>query len=158
MHLLFPFPIEDVCPSLYSTEFVYASKEKCNVYSVTQEKVSHSIEIPLHHFSNHPISLQPSSHPLIYYLSHSDGLMSVDLRMPSPTLLHSHPHLSHLRRIVGDWNHFLVATDNRIGIVDIRNPVVNQQTWRYRGELRELNCSQTKDSNHVDYHILTILK
>lgn len=155
LSLLFPFAVEDVCPSLYSSEFVYASAEKCNLYSVVKESITCSINLTDDEvYSTRSLAIQPSSHPLIYYISHPNGIYAVDLRQRKATTILSKHNCCGLQRIDGDWSHYIMADDHEIGIFDIRNPVIYDQCWRYSGTLKSLNCYQTKDSNGVDFHIL----
>lgn len=154
--LLFPFVVEDVCPSLFSSEFIYASVEKCNLYSVAKESLTCSIHLTDQEvYSTNSLSIQPSSHPLIYYMSHPNGLYAVDFRQSKPTTILSKQNCCGLQRIEGDWNHYILANDHEIGIFDLRNPVLYDQCWRYTGTLKTMDCYQTKDSNGVDFHILS---
>ena len=98
--------------------------------------------------------IQPSSHPLIYYLSHPDGIYTIDFRANKQPLFQSKKGCIHLQSIEGDWNHYILATYSEIGIIDIRNPNIYEQCWNYSGQLKKLDCNQTKDSNGIDYHIL----
>ena len=153
--ILFPFAVEDVCPSLFSSEFVYSSVKKCNLYSISQEKLKFSVKIGNDDtLSTKSLSIQPSAHPLIYYMTHPNGLLAIDFRTSSPNTLYSKKNYCQLQRIDGDWNHYILADDHEFGICDIRNPAVYNQCWRYTGILKKLDCYQTKDSNAVDFYIL----
>lgn len=90
-------------------------------------------------------------------MSHPNGLYGCDFRTANTTFISCKKGYSHLERIDGDWNHYIVATENEISIIDIRNPVACLLNWSYRGELNRVSCYQTKDSNAVDYHILSLL-
>lgn len=149
--------VDDICPSLFSNEFVYGSKEKCNLYCPKRKRIIRSVVLSKDEvLSSIPISIQSSAHPLIYYMSHPNGLYGCDFRTANSTSLSSKKGYTHLERIDGDWNHYIVTTDNEISIIDIRNPVACLLNWSYRGELNRVSCYQTKDSNAVDYHILSL--
>lgn len=146
-----------MCPSLYNTELAYASTEKCNIYSIHQQNIKYSVTYTNQDFSSSiSTTIQPSSHPLIYYLSHTDGIYTVDFRAKKQPLFQPKKGCIKLQSIEGDWNHYITATDSEIGIIDIRNPLIYEQCWNYTGNLKKLECYQTKDSNGVDYHILLL--
>lgn len=137
----FPFAIDDLVPSLYSTEFVYASPQSCSIYSVDNEKVSRNM-----HFTDEvffqpiPVSLQPSSSPLVYYASHPNGIQLCDFRIQRPSRLSSTPRCVFLERIDEDWNHLIVALEDEVNIIDIRNPNALLMRWRYQGTLQKIRC------------------
>lgn len=151
----FPFAIDDLVPSLYSTEFVYASPQSCSIYSVDNEKVSRNM-----HFTDEvffqpiPVSLQPSSSPLVYYASHPNGIQLCDFRIQRPSRLSSTPRCVFLERIDEDWNHLIVALEDEVNIIDIRNPNALLMRWRYQGTLQKIRCLRCPS----EYDILIILR
>lgn len=150
--ICFPFAIDDLVPSLYSSEFAYASCQRASLYSISQESVSHSLQITTDVLIQ-PTSvwIQPSSHPLLYYASHEKGLFLCDFRVSKPVLLTAIPHSSHLQRIENDWNCYCFAHDDEIDVMDVRNPSALEMRWRFDGSIQKLDCYRYSSS---DYHIL----
>ena len=149
----FPFAIDDLVPSLYSSEFVYASRQRASIYSISQECVSHSLQItPDVLIQPTSVCVQPSSHPLLYYASHEKGLFLCDFRVAKPVLLTAVPHSSHLQRIENDWNCYCFAHDGEIDVIDVRNPNALEMRWRFDGAIQKLDCYRCTSS---DYHILS---
>lgn len=149
----FPFAIDDLVPSLYSSEFVYASCQRASIYSISQECVSHSLQItPDVLIQPTSACVQPSSHPLLYYASHEKGLFLCDFRVAKPVLLTAVPHSSHLQCIENDWNCYCFAHDGEIDVIDVRNPNALEMRWRFDGAIQKLDCYRCTSS---DYHILS---
>ena len=153
----FPFAIDDLVPSLYSSEFVYTSCQRSSIYSLSQERITHSLTItPDVLIQPTSTCVQPSSHPLLYYCSHEHGIYVCDFRTSKAELVLPASHSSHLQRVEGDWNRFCFAHDGEIDMIDVRNPDALEMRWRYDGTIQRLDCYRCSPGASPQYDILSV--
>ena len=153
--------MDDITPSLYGDEYVTSSLKACSLYEIESNTAIHSISYPVGKIVNPPpISTQPSNHPLVYYSSHPSGLICSDFRGKQTIQLSTHNNVvSHLCRLDQDPYHYLIANQDSIELIDIRNPRDFELRWRYPGTIHSIKCirciqKQSDEDYEHDYHIL----
>lgn len=142
-------------PSLFSTEFVYASSQECNLYSIDKGTTTRNIHITdTNYIQTYPVSLQPSSNPLVYYLSHPDGIRLCDFRKKKSNVLAPAERCIFLERIDEDWNSIIACFEDEINVIDIRNPKSLLLRWRYSGQIRKIECRRCPFEYNIHLSIL----
>ena len=148
----FPFAIGDLLPSPFAAEFVYASPQDCSLYSIDKGTTTRSIHITdTSYIQTNPVSLQSSSNPLVYYLSHPDGIRICDFRKKKSNVLTPAERCVFLERIDEDWNTLIACFEDEINVIDIRNPKSLLLRWRYSGQVRKIECRRCPSEYNIHW-------
>ena len=146
----FPFAIGDLLSSPFAAEFVYASPQDCSLYSIDKGTTTRSIHITnTSYIQTNPVSLQSSSNPLVYYLSHPDGIRICDFRKKKSSVLTPAERCVFLERIDEDWNTLIACFEDEINVIDIRNPKSLLLHWRYSGQIRKIECRRCPSEYNI---------